>query len=149
MHFVIKSFKDLSAEEIYRLLQLRSEVFVVEQNCVYLDPDGRDLIAYHTLMYEQDELLGYARILPPSSPNHSPSIGRVVVDKKHRGSKFGHELMNYCIRQSIHLFRSKEIVISAQAYLIRFYSSLGFIVKGESYLEDNIPHIKMCYEVNY
>jgi ElaA protein len=148
MHFLIKSFNELSAKETYQLLKLRSEVFVVEQNCVYLDPDGKDLIAYHILIYEQDELLGYARILPPSSLNHPSSIGRVVVDKKHRGSKFGQELMNYCIQHSIHLFKSKEIVISAQAYLIRFYSNLGFIVQGDGYLEDNIPHIKMHYKVN-
>lgn len=148
MHFLIKSFNELSAKEIYRLLQLRSEVFVVEQNCVYLDPDGKDLIAYHILMYEHDELLGYARILPPSSPNHPSSIGRVVVDKKHRGSMLGQELMNYCIQQSFHLFNDKNIVISAQAYLLEFYSKLGFITEGEEYLEDNIPHIKMHYKVN-
>lgn len=142
----LKSFEDLSKKELYNLLQLRAEVFVVEQNCPYQDLDGKDLEALHLCCQENDTVIAYSRILDRdiSYPGHS-SIGRVIVKTSHRQQDIGRELM----RRSITGCRENyphPIKISAQCYLEKFYREFGFQPVGASYLEDDIPHIAMILE---
>jgi ElaA protein len=143
MRFILKSFKDLSSEQLYEVLKLRSAVFVIEQNCIYQDMDDKDKKAMHLLGYNGEELMAYARLLAPGISYKEASIGRVVVDPDHRGKNSGKELMTKAIEKTLSIFETNEIVISAQQYLEKFYTELGFIKEGEMYLEDDIPHIKM------
>ena len=143
LNFEIKDFNQLSTQDLYALLQLRSEVFVVEQDCVYLDLDGKDQLAYHVLGYKDSILTAYARVFKPGDYFSKSSIGRIIVKKKYRRFKYGDLLVKNSIDFIEKEFKEKEILISAQAYLINFYNNLGFVQKGEQYLEDDIPHIKM------
>jgi ElaA protein len=143
MNILIKHFEELSARELFEIYELRSRVFVVEQNCAYQDVDRRDLTALHVMMRDKDELIGYARILPPDAEHMDTHIGRVVIDKRMRGKNYGRELMKHSIKKALEISATQEIVISAQCYLIKFYSALGFKSEGKEYLEDDIPHIKM------
>lgn len=136
-------FSELSTRQIYDVLQLRSEVFVVEQDCVYQDIDGYDDKAYHVLFYDEDTLVAYSRILPPGTYFEELSIGRVIVKETLRSQKLGHVLMKSSIEFSLKTFPKSIIKISAQQYLIQFYESHGFVISGEGYLEDGIPHIGM------
>lgn len=141
INWKISRFATLSADELYDVLQLRSEVFVVEQNCVYQDIDGKDKKAVH-LMGADDQLQVYARLFAPGDYFDEASIGRVVVRESARGRALGHELM----RRAIDFLQSEyggAIVISAQQYLEAFYRQHGFVTLGEPYLEDGIPHIRM------
>lgn len=144
--FKVKSYQQLTKEELYALLQLRSEVFVVEQNCVYQDLDGKDDKALHVLGYKGNALIAYTRIFPPGAYFEQASIGRVVVQEKERAHKYGYQLMERSIQAAQEQYDSKTIKISAQTYLEKFYNHLGFIKVGEGYLEDGIPHIGMMYE---
>lgn len=139
-------FSELSTQQLYDMLQLRSEVFVVEQDCVYQDIDGYDDKAYHVLFYDEDILVAYSRILPPGTYFEQLSIGRVIVKETHRSQKLGHELMKTSIAFSLKRFPKSIIKISAQQYLIQFYENHGFVISGEGYLEDGIPHIAMKLE---
>lgn len=141
--FQIKPFEALSTTELYQILQLRSEVFVVEQNCVYQDVDGKDSKAFHVLGYQDDILVAYARLFRPNDYFEESSIGRVIVKASHREQKLGHDLIRTAIETIASLFQETRITISAQLYLQRFYESHGFVKQGESYLEDDIPHIEM------
>jgi ElaA protein len=141
--FNIKKFDNLSTNELYQILYLRSEVFVVEQNCIYQDIDNKDQKAIHILGYKNQKLIAYARIFKPNDYFKSASIGRVVVAKKYRNFKYGYNLMEVAIKAISEYFNEKTIVISAQEHLENFYSNLGFKRKGNTYLEDGIPHIKM------
>ena len=141
--FKIKRFNELSTVELYSLLQLRSEVFVVEQNCVYQDIDGKDEKAIHVLGYYEGVLAAYSRLFKPNDYFTDSSIGRVIVKESHRDKKFGHDLMRVSISAIKDLFHETNITISAQLYLQKFYESHGFVAVGESYLEDDIPHIEM------
>ena len=141
--FKIKRFNELSTVELYSLLQLRSEVFVVEQNCVYQDVDGKDDKAIHVLGYLDNELASYSRIFDKGVYFEEASIGRVVVSPKHRDKKLGHDLMQVSIAAVEEHFNETNITISAQEYLKKFYESHGFIQTSEMYLEDDIPHIQM------
>jgi ElaA protein len=143
IQFKIKPFLELSTNELYAILQLRSEVFVVEQNCVYQDIDGKDQKAIHVLGYSEGILVAYSRLFKPKDYFEYASIGRVIVKASHRDKKLGHELMRVSIDAITTLFQETKITISAQLYLQKFYESHGFVVVGESYLEDNIPHIEM------
>ena len=138
-----KSFGTLQAAELYKLLQLRAAVFVVEQNCAYLDPDDKDIFALHVLCSRGSELLACARILPGGVSYPEVSIGRVATSASARGTGVGRELMNYTLKQITEVFGSVPVRISAQCYLERFYESFGFIRQGEDYLEDDIPHVEM------
>ncbi|HSD14362.1 MAG TPA: GNAT family N-acetyltransferase [Flavobacterium sp.] len=141
--FEIKPFKTLSASEIYQILQLRSEVFVVEQNCVYQDIDGKDDKALHLLGTYDGVLVAYARLFGPGDYFEEASIGRVIVKPGYRDKKWGHDLMREAIAGiSVH-FGESNISISAQLYLQKFYESHGFVQTSEMYLEDDIPHIEM------
>ena len=136
-------FKKLTIHQLYDMLQLRSEVFVVEQDCVYQDIDGYDQIANHIMVYDQNLLVAYARILPPQTYFTEPSIGRIIVKASHRKLKLGHELMKYCLEITNKSYPNQTLKISAQQHLTKFYNAHGFKVKGESYLEDGIPHVAM------
>lgn len=138
-------FHQLSLTELYALMALRQEVFVVEQKCPYLDADGKDLQAHHLMGYdEQGRLLAYSRLLPRgvSYPGY-PSFGRVVTAPSIRGGGQGRPLMEKTLEWMERLYGRGTIKISAQSYLIPFYESLGFRIVGEEYLEDGIPHIGM------
>jgi ElaA protein len=148
IRFITKTFDKLSSHELYSILQLRSQVFVVEQNCVYLDADGKDSGCLHVLGYENEEqsqLAAYARLVPAGFFYDDPAIGRVVTAPAHRKAGYGRQLMNYCISETQHHFHAEVIIVSAQQYLEAFYSSLGFQTISDMYLEDDIPHIKMKY----
>jgi ElaA protein len=118
-------------------------VFIVEQNCAYQDIDDMDASAKHVMLFDKDVLAAYARILPPGISYKEPAIGRVVVKKTFRGKDLGKLLMKQCIDQLQDTYTNSEIVISAQSYLLKFYSDLGFKAEGKEYLEDDIPHSKM------
>ena len=141
--FKIKRFNELSTSELYSLLQLRSEVFVVEQNCVYQDVDGKDDNAIHVLGFLDNELASYSRIFDKGIYFEEASIGRVVVSPKLRDKKLGHDLMQVSIAAVKEHFKEHNITISAQEYLKKFYESHGFVQTSEMYLEDDIPHIQM------
>ncbi len=141
--WTIKRFEELNLDELYALLQLRNEVFIVEQNCVYEDLDGKDRSAWHLIAVEDDKLVAYTRILPPGVSYSDPAIGRVVTSSSKRRSGLGRELMKRSIEACEKLFGKISISLSAQVYLQSFYESLDFIVVGEEYLDDGIPHIKM------
>lgn len=143
MNFTLKRFTELSTTELYELLQLRSEVFVVEQKCAYQDLDGKDKDALHLIGKINDETLTYARLFAPGISYKEAAIGRVIVSEKVRGNEYGKELMNKAIEMICEEFKTDEIIISAQKYLERFYTELGFVAEGDPYPEDDIPHIKM------
>ena len=143
MIFTIKRFNELSTHELYVILQLRSEVFVVEQDCVYQDLDNKDLDAYHVLGVLDKEIVAYARIFKPGDYFLESSIGRIVVKKEFRKFQYGYKLVENSIQFIENNLQQNTILISAQSYLTKFYNSLGFIRVGEEYLEDGIPHIKM------
>jgi len=143
IRFKISAFKELSAEELYSILQLRSEVFVVEQNCVYQDIDGKDEKAIHVIGEYEGKIVAYTRIFKAGDYFENASIGRVVVDADYRDRKWGHDLIRESISAIQNHFGESSITISAQLYLQRFYESHGFVVVGETYLEDGIPHIEM------
>lgn len=142
--FVTKTFNELSNTELYQLLQLRAEVFVVEQSCPYLDMDDKDYKSFHVLGYDNGKLVACTRLVPVGiSYDIEPSIGRVVTHPSVRSLGYGKLLMEYSINETKKRFNSSVIVIGAQLYLNKFYQNLGFIPEGEMYLEDNIPHITM------
>ena len=143
MIFNIKRFNELSTHELYVILQLRSEVFVVEQDCVYQDLDNKDQDAYHVLGVLDNEIVAYARIFKPGDYFLESSIGRIVVKKEFRKFQYGYKLVQNSIQFIENNLQQNTILISAQSYLTKFYNSLGFTQVGEEYLEDGIPHIKM------
>lgn len=143
MTIVIKLFQELTLDELYSLLHLRTEVFVVEQNCVYQDMDGKDRKALHVLGYKDKELVAYSRIFKPGDYFKEPSIGRVLVKENKRTFKYGYKIMEASINAIEERFNKEEIKVSAQSYLKKFYNNLGFKQDGEEYLEDGIPHIAM------
>ncbi|MCM4167841.1 Protein ElaA [Arenibacter antarcticus] len=139
----IKTFKELSTEELYTMLQLRSEVFVVEQNCVYQDLDGKDRIAIHVLGSKNGQLVAYTRIFGPGDYFKEASIGRVLAKKEERMYGYGRDIMEASLQIVQEHFGTIPVRISAQKYLLKFYNSLGFVQTGKEYLEDGIPHIAM------
>ena len=138
-----KTFDELSTQELYQILRLRSEVFVVEQNCVYQDIDNKDQKALHLFGIVEGEIIAYSRLFKPGDYFEFSSIGRVVVAEKHRDKNFGHELIDQSILEINRRFNVQNITISAQLYLKKFYESHGFVATSETYLEDDIPHIEM------
>lgn len=143
MEVRIRSFQDLSPEELYEILSLRSEVFVVEQNCVYQDIDQKDQNALHVLGLKEGRILAYCRCFKPGDYFKEAAIGRVLVKKEERGSSFGHEILSASIKAVQEKYNVSEIKLSAQQYLTSFYEAHGFNQTGEPYLEDGIPHIAM------
>lgn len=143
MEIIIKEFKQLSTEELHNILQLRSEVFVVEQDCVYQDIDGKDLKAIHIFGKKNKKIVAYSRIFKSGDYFDMASIGRVVVSETERTHGYGHQIMKVSVEAIQNLFKENKIKISAQKYLINFYETHGFKVHGDEYLEDGIPHVKM------
>jgi ElaA protein len=142
----VRHYSDLSGEEIYEILALRQEVFVVEQRCAYLDADGKDRRAHHLLGRDSNgRLIAYLRILEPGSRFPEPSIGRVIVHPDHRGQGLGLVLMREGMLECARLYPGRAVRISAQQYLRRFYESIGFVPLGDGnpFDEDGIPHIEM------
>lgn len=149
INWVFKSFEELSNQELYDLLQLRSAVFVVEQDCVYQDLDGLDQPSMHLLGYHQQQLVATARILPPKLKyRDAAAIGRVVTAPSVRNKGIGKTLMQKAIAEVRRLFPNVDIKISAQCYLDKFYRELGFKVISAIYLEDGIDHQEMLLERN-
>ena len=147
MKIVVKTFKELSVEEIYQILRIRSEVFVVEQKCIYQDIDGKDEKAIHMMGKNNKEIIAYTRILDRGEYYDLPSISRVVVTKKNRGKERGKRIMEESIKYINKNLKEKTIVLAAQKYLENFYRELGFIPEGKEYLEDEIPHQKMTLKI--
>ncbi len=143
----LKTFEELSGQEVYSILQLRMEVFVVEQQCVFQDADNKDQGSYHLCGYINNDLAAYTRLVPPGLIYAEPSIGRVVTSPKFRKKGLGVELMQQSIQHTKKLFGEKPIKIGAQLYLQRFYESLGFRRISDIYLEDGIEHIYMTLTV--
>lgn len=144
LNWNLKPFADLTPTELYALLRLRSEVFVVEQNCVFLDMDDKDQESLHLLGWRADGLLAaYTRLVPPGLIYKEASIGRVVTSPAARGGGLGRLLMEESIRRCAEAFGPGPIRIGAQQYLEGFYQSLGFVTVSEPYLEDGIPHVYM------
>jgi len=141
--FVTKTFDELSKTELYDLLHLRAEVFVVEQNCPYQDIDGKDPKALHLLGFSANILVAYARLFKPKDYFENASIGRVIIKETFRDKKLGYQLMDQAIAEIENHFKEKTIEISAQEHLKNFYETVGFQQTSESYLEDDIPHIRM------
>ncbi|NGY36728.1 GNAT family N-acetyltransferase [Flavobacterium sp. XN-5] len=139
----IKPFEALSVNELYDLLKLRSEIFVVEQNCVYLDLDGKDKFALHLFGEFEGKIVAHARLFKAGISFDNASIGRVVVDVNYRDRKWGHDLMREAIAGIAKNYDEVKITIGAQLYLKKFYESHGFVQSSEMYLEDDIPHIEM------
>lgn len=139
-------FEALKPTTLYDLLRLRSEVFVVEQHCVFLDMDDKDQHCYHLLGFQEDKLVAYTRLVPPGVIYPEPSIGRVVTSPSVRRTGLGRVLMEKSIEKTRELFGGERIVIGAQLYLENFYSSLGFVKREDVYLEDDIEHIKMTLD---
>ena len=143
IHWKIKTFETLSVNELYDILRLRSEIFVVEQNCVYLDLDGKDKKALHLFGEFEGKIVAYSRLFKPGISFENASIGRVVVDANYRDKKWGHDLMREAISGIQSHFGESKITIGAQLYLKKFYESHGFVQTSVMYLEDDIPHIEM------
>lgn len=144
-HWILKSFSELTTDELYALLRLRNEVFIVEQNCPFPDLDNKDQQCHHLLGFdgEKGTLLAYTRLVPPGLAYGYPSIGRVVTSVEARGAGVGRELIQRSIREITQLYGPHTLQISAQEYLRDFYESFGFLQSGEGYLEDGIEHIPM------
>ena len=143
MNWKIKRFEELTTTELYEILRVRSEVFVVEQTCIYQDLDLKDKKAYHLFCEDNDEIVAYLRILDKNVSYSEISIGRVLVTEMNRGKGLAREMMQKAISFVEEELSEMQIRISAQLYLKQFYESLGFLITSEVYLEDDIEHIEM------
>jgi ElaA protein len=146
MKWEIKKFNELTGQEVYEILKIRSEVFVIEQTCIYEDCDDKDQKSYHLFGEENGVIVAYLRILEKGISYNEISIGRVLTGKMHRGRGLGKQMILNAIDFIEKHLGEKIIRISAQQYLLKFYSDLGFIKVSEVYLEDDIPHIEMLYK---
>ena len=147
LHWIVKKFDELTPYQLYAILQLRNEVFVVEQNCVFQDADDKDQDSYHLMGFANNKLVAYTRLVPPGVSYKEPSIGRVVTSPSVRSTGAGKELLKQSIYHCYNLFGEVPIKIGAQLYLKKFYESFGFRQIGDAYLEDGIEHIYMLKEV--
>jgi len=143
MKWVLKKFDSLTPQELYAILRLRTEVFVVEQNCVFQDMDNKDQQCHHLMGWQDNFLLAYTRLVPPGVSYEEASIGRVVTSPAARGTGIGKTLIEKSIEEVINLYGQGHIRIGAQLYLKKFYTSFGFEQVGDIYDEDGIDHIKM------
>lgn len=143
LKFSWHQFNELSTEQLYKVLALRSDIFVVEQNCIYLDPDGKDLYALHLLGIENQQLVAYIRLFLPTDVENYIVFGRVVTARSARSKGYGKLLMQEMVKYCDINYPNTLIKCSAQHYLLEFYESFGFKSYGEIYQEDDIPHIAM------
>ena len=144
---ITKTFSELDTEDLYQILRIRSEVFVVEQDCVYQDIDNKDKNAIHLYYKENDQIVAYTRIFKAGDYYENPCIGRVVVSKKNRGNDLGKKIMIDSMEYIKQNIKGEKIELSAQKYLDKFYKDLGFYKIGEDYLEDGIPHQRMIFDL--
>lgn len=138
-----KRFDDLTADEVYTILCVRQQVFVLEQECLYLDADGKDRQSFHLMGFDGDDLVAYARILDAGVSYAEVSMGRILTTEKVRGKGAGMELMEVGLKRIAEHYGKVPIRISAQTYLLEFYEKFGFRSTGKEYLEDEIPHTEM------
>ena len=143
MEISVKTFEELSNQELYDVLAIRAEVFVVEQDCAYQDPDGKDMKALHVLGKDKTKLVAYARIFGPGDYFEQASIGRIVVQKDYRSGGFGKKIVLAAQKAISECYHTDKIKLSAQSYLKDFYEDMGYKSSGEEYLEDGIPHVAM------
>lgn len=143
LNWKTKAFTELNNYELYELLKLRSKVFVVEQNCVFLDMDDKDQKSLHVLGFDNDVLVACSRLVPAGVSYKEASIGRVVTDPNYRGKGMGKALMQVSVDKLYEEFGEQPIRIGAQCYLIAFYENIGFNINSDEYLEDGIPHVEM------
>ncbi len=143
LNWTYKSFEELTKLELYTILRLRSEVFIIEQHCNYQDVDGKDLKCHHLMAWDGDVLVAYTRIVPPGVSFKETSIGRVLTNSKYRGIGAGITLMEKSIEKAYETHGKQAIRIGAQLYLQKFYESFDFVKDSDVYLEDEIPHIEM------
>ncbi|MFO2462116.1 GNAT family N-acetyltransferase [Pseudomonas sp. 15FMM2] len=145
IEWVCKHHTDVGKEQLYAILGLRQEVFVVEQKCLYQDIDGQDLAGdtYHLMAWKEDELVAYLRLLDPESQGGDVVVGRVIVAASARGTGLGHQMMEETLERIEEIWPETPVFLSAQAHLQAYYGRYGFVVAGEEYLEDDIPHIGM------
>ncbi|MES2417767.1 MAG: GNAT family N-acetyltransferase [Bacteroidota bacterium] len=141
--WVYKNFDELTTTELYAILQLRNEVFVVEQNCVYQDIDFKDQKSLHLIAFDGNEIAAYCRIVKPGVSFEEASIGRVITSPRYRGKGIGLTLIEKAISNTRQSYAVNSIKIGAQLYLKRFYENFGFVQTSEVYLEDGIEHIEM------
>ena len=146
MNYTFKKFDELKNIELYNILRLRNEVFIVEQECPYVDCDNKDIGAYHLLIEEHGKLLAYLRILDKGVSYDEVSIGRVIVTNECRGKGIAKEMMTKSLEFIKENLNENEVRISAQSYALKLYESVGFKIASEEYLEDDIPHIDMIYK---
>lgn len=148
MKWIIKKFSELSIKELYNIMVLRQEVFVVEQTCVYQDADGKDEDAIHIWgLNNERQMVAYQRVLPPGISYKEASIGRIATTMQIRGKGYGRQLVLEALKAIKQEYGGVDIRISAQTHLKPFYESLGFVFTGKDYLEDGIPHSEMLYKV--
>ena len=145
VNYIWKTFSDLTRDELYEMIHLRQKVFIVEQDCPYLDADFSDQDAFHLLGYDDGGLISYLRAFPPGIKYEGASLGRIVVDDSKRGQQLGQNLTKEGISYLSKHYPDTEIIISAQHRLENFYCELGFTARGEVYLEDDIDHIQMYF----
>ena len=148
MHWHTKAFEELTLDELYDIMQLRTNIFVVEQNCPYPELDGKDKNCLHVFATQGGKVVAYARIVPPGLSYKEISIGRVVVHADHRKDGLGRVLIDLTLEKIEEEFGAQPIQIGAQTYLKKFYGSFGFEPVSEEYLEDGIPHVDMIRQVN-
>lgn len=143
-HF--KKFNELTPEELYEILRLRNEVFVVEQQCIYNECDGKDYLCLQLWCTLDDKIVASCRIVPPGVSYDEPSFGRIVSHPAYRHLKLGHQMMNYILEIAKNHYKTTKMRISAQVYLGKFYEKYGFKQVSEQYLEDTLPHMEMLRE---
>jgi len=143
INYIWKPFDELSSDELYAMIHLRQKVFIVEQDCPYIDADYTDQDAFHLLVYKNNDLIGYLRAFKPGVKYEESSLGRIVTEVNSRGLGIGKEITKEGVNFLSRKFPNHEIVISAQHRLEHFYIDLGFSARGEVYLEDDIDHIQM------
>ena len=146
MDWFLKEFDELSPDELYGILKLRAEVFVVEQDCVYNDLDDRDQMALHLFLKDGDEIIAVSRILPENVAFDDMAIGRLIVKENYRGRGIATEIMKKAIDYIVNDLKKDRIRLSGQAYLVKFYEGLGFVKVSDVYLEDGIDHFEFLYE---
>lgn len=146
MKIVVKTFQELTIDELHDLMQLRSEVFVVEQDCVYQDIDGKDRKALHVIGQKEGKVVAYTRCFEPGYYFEEAAIGRVVVDQNYRKDGYGHDIIRASKAAIKEHYDTGKIKLSAQTYLVKFYGSHQFKAIGDEYLEDGIMHIAMVLD---
>ncbi len=145
MELIIKSYEELTKEELYQIYKLRVEVFIVEQQCYYQEIDEHDKVAYHIYLHDETGILAYARVLPQGATFEDASIGRIIAVKRNIG--LGSKIVKEAIAQAKEKFNAVKITIEAQTYAKKLYENFGFIVVSDEFLEDGIPHIRMTLEL--